>query len=117
VTEATMRKLNAGFRFILEMLVLLALFLFGLGASDNLLFSLPVAILLVGIVVAIWGLFVAPKAPNRLEDPARLAVELGVWFVGVLAFGFVVGWVAAILLGLAVFTSVALMFVLGQRGI
>ena len=117
MTEATMRSLNAGFRFVLEMLVLVALFLFGLGAADNLLLSLPVAILLVGIVVAIWGLFVAPKAPNRLEDPARLAVELGVWFVGVLAFGFVVGWVVAILFGLAVLTSVALMFVLGQRGI
>ena len=117
MTEATMRNLNAGFRFILELLVLLALLLFGLGASDNLLIAIPVAIVLVGIVVAIWGLFVAPKASQRLEDPARLAVELGVWFVGVLAFGFAIGWVVAILFGLAVLTSIALMFVLGQRGI
>ena len=112
-----MRNLNAGFRFILELLVLLALLLFGLGASDDLLIALPVAIVLVGIVVAIWGLFVAPKATHRLEDPARLAVELGVWFVGVLAFGFAVSWVVAILFGLAVLTSIALMFLLGQRGI
>ena len=47
----------------------------------------------------------------------RLGVELGVWFVGVLAFGFAVGWIVAILFGLAVLTSLALMFLLGQRGI
>ena len=35
---------------------------------------LPVAIVLVGVVVAIWGLFVAPRASQRLDDPARLAV-------------------------------------------
>lgn len=117
MTEATMRKLNAGFRFVLELLVLLALLLFGLGASDNLLIGLPVAIVLIVIVVTIWGLFVAPKASHRLDDPARLAVELVVWFVGVLAFLFAVGLVVAILFGLAVLTSLVLMFMLGQRGI
>ena len=117
MTEATMRNVNAGFRFVLELLVLLALLLFGLGASDNLLIALPVAIVLIVIVVTIWGLFVAPRATHRLDDPARLAVELGVWFVGVLAFGFAVSWILAILFGLAVLTSVALMFMLGQRGI
>ena len=117
MTEATMRNLNAGFRFILEILVLLALLLFGLGASDDLIVGLPIAIVLVAIVVIIWGLFVAPKATHRLDDPARLAVELVVWFVGVLAFGFAIGWIVAILFGLAVLTSIALMFMLGQRGI
>ncbi len=117
MTEGTMRSLNAAFRFVLELLVLLALFLFGVGATDNLLIGLPIAIVLVVIVVAIWGLFVAPKASHRLDDPARLGVELGVWFVGVLAFGFAVGWIVAILFGLAVLTSLALMFLLGQRGI
>ncbi len=117
MTEATMRSLNGAFRFVLELFVLLALLLFGLGASDDLIIGLPIAIVLVGIVVAIWGLFVAPKASHRLDDPARLARELGVWFVGVLAFGFAVGWIVAILFGLAVLTSLALMFLLGQRGI
>jgi hypothetical protein len=117
MTEATMRNLNAGFRFVLELLVLVALFLFGVNATDNLFIGLPIAIALVGIVIAIWGLFVAPRASNRLDDPARLGVELGIWFVGVLAFGFAVGWVVALLFGLAVLTSLALMFVLGQRGI
>jgi hypothetical protein len=117
MTEVTMRNINAAFRFVLELLVLLALLLFGLGASDNLLVAIPVAIVLIAIVVTIWGLFVAPKASHRLDDPARLAVELVVWFVGVLAFLFAVGLVVAILFGLAVFTSLVLMFMLGQRGI
>ena len=117
MTEGTMRSLNAAFRFVLELLVLLALFLFGVGATDDLLIGLPIAIVLVVIVVAIWGLFVAPKASHRLDDPARLGVELGVWSVGVLAFGFAIGWIVAILFGLAVLTSLALMFLLGQRGI
>lgn len=117
MTEGTMRSLNAAFRFVLEMLVLVGLFLFGVGAFDELLIGLVVAVLLVGIVVVIWGLFVAPKASQRLDDPARLGVELGVWFVGVLAFGFVAGWIAAILFGLAVLTNLALVFMLGQRGI
>jgi hypothetical protein len=116
MNEGTMRSLNLVFRFALEMLVLVALFLFGMSASDNLLIALPVALGLVVIVMAIWGLFVAPKASQRLDDPARLGVELGIWFVGVLAFGFAVGLVVAILFGLAVLTSLALMFLLGQRG-
>ena len=117
VTEQTMRNLNAGFRFVLEMLVLLALLLFGVGAADDLLIGLPVAIVLIVVVMAVWGLFVSPKATYRLDDPARLGVELVIWFVGVLAFGFAIGWVVAILFGLAVLTSLALMFILGQRGI
>ena len=117
MTEATMRNVNAAFRFVLELLVLLALLLFGVGATDNLLIGLPIAIVLVAIVVTIWGLFVAPKASHRLDDPARLGVELGVWFVGALAFGFAVSWIVAILFGLAVLTSIGLMFMLGQRGI
>ena len=117
MTEGTMRSLNAGFRFVLELLVLLAVFLFGMGASDSLVISLTVAVALIIVIMAIWGLFVAPKATYRLEDPARLGVELVIWFVGVIAFGFVVGWIVAILFGLAVLTSLGLMFVLGQRGI
>jgi hypothetical protein len=116
VNDATMRNLNLAFRFVLELLVLLALFLFGMGASDDLLIALPVAIVLVAIVMAIWGLFVSPRASHRLSDPSRLGLELAIFFIGVLAFGLAVGWVVAVLFGLAVLTSLALMFMLGQRG-
>ena len=116
MSDGTMRNLNLAFRFALEMLVLLALFLFGLGASDDLLIALPVAIGLMAIVMAIWGLFVSPQASHRLPDPSRLGLELAIFFIAVLAFGFAVGWIVAVLFGLAVLTSLALMFMLGQRG-
>jgi len=117
VDDRTMRSLNLAFRFVLELLVLVALFLFGLGASSDLLIALPVAIGLVLIVMAIWGLFVAPRASHRLPDPTRLGVELTIFFIGVLAFGLAVSWIVAVLFGLAVLVSLALLFMLGQRGL
>lgn len=117
MTEATMRSLNAAFRFVLEMLLLVAVLLFGLGASGRLIIALPVAAALVAVIIAIWGLFVAPKATYRLDDPARLGVELGVWLVGAIAIVFVANWVVAVLFALAVIVSLVLMFALGQRGI
>ncbi|MGD8487302.1 MAG: YrdB family protein [Chloroflexota bacterium] len=111
-----MKRLNLGFRFILEMLALVALFLFGLSLSDDLPVQLVLAICLPLLAMIVWGLFVAPKASRRLDDPARLAVELVVWFAGVLAFGFAISVILAILFGLAVLISLVLMFYWGQRG-
>ena len=116
MSERSMRRLNLGFRFILEMLALVALFLLGLSLSDDLPVQLVLAICLPLLAMIVWGLFVAPKASRRLDDPARLAVELVVWFAGVLAFGFAVSWILAILFGLAVLISLVLMFYWGQRG-
>ena len=116
MNESSMKRLNLVFRFVLEMFVLVALFLFGLGLSDELVISLVPALILPVIVMTVWGLFVAPKANRRLDDPARLGVELVIWFAGVLAFGFAVSWILGILFGLAVLISLALMFYWGQRG-
>ena len=114
--EQTMKGLNLGFRFVLEMLVLVALFLFGWSLSDSLPVQLVLGLGLPAIVIVVWGLFVAPKASRRLADPVRLAVELVIWFAGVLAFGFAVSWLLALLFGMAVFVSLVLMFYWGQRG-
>ena len=111
-----MKQLNLVFRFVLEMLVLVALFLFGLGLSGEAFIAVPLALMLPAAVMVVWGLFVAPRASRRLKDPVRLGVELVIWFVGVLAFAFVVGLFVAILFGLAVLINLALMFYWGQRG-
>ena len=110
-----MKSLNLAFRFALEMLALLALFLFGLSLSDDLIMQLIVALGLPALSVGVWGTYVAPKASRRLPDPARLGVELVIFFAGVLAFGFAVSWILAILFGLAVLISLGLMFHWGQR--
>jgi len=117
VNESTMKSVNLAFRFILEMMALVALFLFGTSLSDNLLVQLVVGIGLPVVIMVVWGLFISPKASRRLPDPPRLGVELGIFFIGVLAFGLAVSWILAIIFGLAVLTSVALMFLLGQRGL
>jgi len=114
--EQTMKGLNLGFRFVLEMLVLVALFLFGWSLSDSLPAQLVLGLSLPAIVIVVWGLFVAPRATRRLDDPVRLAVELVIWFVGALAFGFAVSWLLTMLFGLAVLVSLILMFYWGQRG-
>jgi hypothetical protein len=111
-----MKSLNLLFRFILELLVLLALFLFGMSVSDSLPVQLLLALGLPLAVMVVWGMLVAPKARRRLEDPARLAVESVVWVVGALAFGFAVSPIVAALFAAAVLVSLVLMFVLGQRG-
>ena len=114
--EQSMKGLNLAFRFVLEMLVLVAFFLFGWTLPDSLPAQLVLGLGLPAIVVVLWGLFVAPKASRRLDDPTRLAVELVIWFAGALAFGSAVSWILALLFGLAVLLSLVLMFYWGQRG-
>ena len=117
MNEHTLKRLNLAFRFILEMLVLVALFLFGWTRSESLPIQLFLALAMPAAVMVAWGLFVAPKASRRLDDPARLALELVIWFLGALAFGLTVSPILAILFGLAVLISLALMFYWGQRGL
>jgi hypothetical protein len=115
--EQSMKGINLAFRFILEMIVLVAMFLFGMSLSDELLIGLVLGVGLAAVVMTVWGLFVAPKASRRLPDPTRLAVESVVFFIGVLALGFAVSWLLAIMFGLAVLISLTLMFFWGQRGL
>jgi hypothetical protein len=114
--ERSMRRANLAFRFVLEMIVLVALILWGFAMSDDLLVQLLLAVGSVVIVMAVWGLFVAPKASRRLADPPRLAVEVVIFFIGVLALGLATNWWLAIMFGMAVFINLGLMFYWGQRG-
>jgi hypothetical protein len=111
-----MKNLNLLFRFILELLVLVALFLLGMSVSDSLPIQLLLALGLPVAVMVVWGLFVSPRASRRLEDPTRLGIELVIWAVGALAFGIAVSWLVALLFAAAVGVSLVLMFLLGQRG-
>ena len=59
-------------------------------AGDHQAVGIMLAVVLVGIASAAWGRWVAPKAPERLDDPARLLVELvlfGTAVVGLLVVG------------------------------
>jgi len=111
-----MRSLNLVFRFVLEMLVLVVLFLLGVSISESLLFQVVLGLGMPAIVILVWGLFVAPKASRRLPDPARLVLEVVVWSLGALGLVLVAGLLPALLFGAAVAINLGLMFYWGQRG-
>ena len=115
VSERTMRNLNLAFRFILELTVLVALFLFGVSRSDSLLAQVILGLGIPAVAMTVWGLFVAPKATRRLPDPARLVVELCVFGAGVVAFALSGYIVLGLLLGTAAVISIVLMFFWDQR--
>jgi hypothetical protein len=116
VDERSMKSLNLVFRFILELLALLALFLWGTAVSDALPTQLVVGVGAPVFVMVVWGLFVAPKARRRLSDPIRVMVELLIFTLAAVAFAQTVGIIVALMFGLAALISLALMFLWDQRG-
>ena len=98
------------------MVVLVALFLLGVSLSDQLLVAIVLGLGIPLIAIAVWGMFVSPKARRRLPDPQRLALELVVFGAGVIAFVLTGNLVLAVLLGTAAVLSLGLMFFWGQRG-
>jgi hypothetical protein len=67
---------NLGVRFLLELAMLVALGWVGGEIGSSWLVSVPLAIAFPVLAAVIWGMFIAPKAPRRLTDPAKLLVEL-----------------------------------------
>jgi hypothetical protein len=116
MSERSMRNLNLVFRFVLEMVVLVALFLWGVSVSSELIIQVILGLGAPAVVVVVWGLFVAPKAARRLPDPQRLAVEIVIFGAAVLAFLAAGELLLALLLAAAATLSLFLMWYWGQRG-
>jgi hypothetical protein len=116
VDDRSLRSLNLVFRFLLELIVLVALFWWGISLSGELLVQVVFGLGAPAIAMTVWGLFVAPKATRRLSDPMRVALEVVVFGAGVLAFLATGNVVLGVLLGAAAAISLALMFLWGQRG-
>lgn len=116
MNERSMRSLNLVFRFILELVVLVALFLWGVSVSGELFVELVLGLGAALAAIAVWGVFVAPKASRRLPDPQRVAVEIVVFGAGVLAFVAVGNLLPGLLLAAAATISLLLMYAWGQRG-
>ena len=83
-------------RLISELVMLVALgyvgWELGTGADLAATGDLPVA------AAVTWGRWVAPRATRRLEDPARLGVELVVFGVTAAGLVYVGSWAAAVVL-------------------
>ena len=111
-----MQSLNLVFRFTLEIVVLVALFLWGTSVSGELIVQVVLGLGAPAVVIVVWGLFVAPRASRRLPDPQRLAIEIVVFGTAVLAFLAIEEPILAVLLAAAAALSLFLMWSWGQRG-
>ena len=106
-----MKAANLGVRFLLELCALTALAVWGWQVSDQIVVSVLLAIAAPLVAATVWGRWVAPKARHRLEDPARLGVELLVFGAAVagllaadhprLAVALAVGYAVNVSLGFA----------------
>lgn len=117
MSSGSMQSLNLAFRFILELIALVALALWGFSSSSELIIQLVLGLGAPAVAIAIWGTLVAPKAPRRLEDPIRVALEVVIFGVASLAF---VAWgslLLGVLLAASATISLVLMFLWGQRGL
>jgi len=108
------RAVNDVLRFLLELAALAGLAVWGwrtgpTGVNVVLAIGAPLA------AAALWGAFVAPRAPRHPGDPWRLLLEVLVFGAGTLAFAAAgVGW-AAVALGALAALHLAATFALGQR--
>lgn len=110
-----MYGLNLALRFVLEVVALAALAYAGYQlAPDGLLRWMAAGVLPLAFA-AVWGAFVAPRAPNRLRDPGKLLLEI-VLFFGAAAAVYLAGFPGlSVLYGVIVAGNLALMFYLQQR--
>jgi hypothetical protein len=75
---AALRNANLALRFLLELSALAAVGYGGWEAGDGA--TRPIlAVVFIAAFAFVWGLFLSPKRRIDLPDPARLALELGMW--------------------------------------
>lgn len=68
-----------GIRFVSELVMFAGLGVAGYRLADGLLAGALLAVVAPAAGIAVWGAWVAPRARNRLPDPARAAVEVALF--------------------------------------
>lgn len=76
--------LNATLAFLLELALLAAAVAIGLLLPAPLGVRIAAAIVLPALVIAVWSIWVAPRAPRRLRPPSRLIVQIVLFAIAVL---------------------------------
>jgi hypothetical protein len=72
-------------RFLTELALIVVLALVGVFASLPLAGRIVIAVAAPVLAMVIWGLWMAPRARRRLQDPLRLAAELVLFAVAAAA--------------------------------
>lgn len=81
----TVQMVNLGLRFLLELCLLAALAYWGFQLDRGWLVRIGAAIGAPLLAAVIWGMFVAPKAAQLLEDPWRFLLEIALFGLGTVA--------------------------------
>lgn len=81
--------LNLGVRFLLELAMLVALGWVGGEIGSSWVVRVLLAVAFPLLAAAVWGTFIAPKAPRRLADPAKLLVEVALFAAAVVGLAVV----------------------------
>jgi len=106
---STAEASNLALRFLLEMATLAALAYFGFVTF------IPLGVVLPVIGLFVWGTFVSPSSKRRLDDPARLAVEVVFFGSGVVALALAGLVPLAIAFAVAVVVHIGVMLGMNQR--
>ncbi len=110
------KSLNLALRFLLELSALAALGYWGWQFGDAGFARVLLAAVTPLLAAGLWGRYIAPKAPNRLEDPIRAGVEVIFFGGAAAALGTSGAITIAAFFGIAAAVSLVLMFPFGQRG-
>ena len=100
---------NLGIRFLLELAMLVALGWIGGEIGSSWPVSVLLAIALPVLAAVVWGMFIAPKAPRRLTDPAKLVVELALFAAAVVGLALVGHPVLAAVLAVVLVVNIAVL--------
>lgn len=84
--------------------------------SDTPVLGIVTAVTLPVLAAVVWGAWVAPKSARRLEDPARLSVELALFGAAVAGLLLVVGGTWGLLGGVALGVAYAVSSPVGRAG-
>ncbi|HKJ40688.1 MAG TPA: YrdB family protein [Sunxiuqinia sp.] len=78
------KQTNLLVSFLLELVLIVLFSYWGYQLGDSILTNYLFALLLPGFLIAIWGLWVAPKSKRRLKNPFRTISKLLLFSLGVL---------------------------------
>jgi hypothetical protein len=82
---ATLKAINLGLSFLLELAMLAAFAYWGFQAVDNPWLRWVAAIGLPLVVFVIWGLLLAPRAGKRVDGNLGIPVSFGLFFLAAMA--------------------------------
>jgi len=111
---ATLRAANLGLRFVLELCMLAALAYWGFRNGDGTLRHVIVGIGAPLLAAIFWGLFLSPKATFTLALPVKLAFEIVVFALAIVALYASGQHLLAIIFAIVAIVSRSLLVVLSQ---